>query len=32
MFGKMQIKCFYQDYFNYDINSKQIIVHQLRTE
>ena len=32
MFDKTQIKCFYQGYFNHDINSKQIIVHQLNTE
>jgi len=32
VFGKTQIKYFYQGYFNHDINSKQIIVHQLKTE
>jgi hypothetical protein len=32
MFGNTQIKCFYQCYFNHDINSKQIIVHQIQTK
>jgi Txe/YoeB family toxin of Txe-Axe toxin-antitoxin module len=32
VFGKMQIKYFYQGYFNRDINSKKIIVYQLKTE
>ena len=31
MFGKTLIKCFYQDCFNHYINSKQIIVNQLKT-
>jgi len=30
VFGKAQIKCFYQSYFNQYINSKQIIIHQLK--
>jgi hypothetical protein len=29
MFGKTQIKCFYQDYFNQYINSRQIINSKL---
>jgi hypothetical protein len=32
MFDKTQIKYFYQGYFNHDMNSKQIIVHQLNTK
>jgi hypothetical protein len=32
MFDKTQIKCFYQGYLNHNINSKQIIIHQLKTE
>jgi hypothetical protein len=32
MFGKTQIKYFYQGYFNHDINSKQIIICQLKTK
>jgi hypothetical protein len=32
VFGKMQIKYFYQGYFNRDINSKTIIVYPLKTE
>jgi hypothetical protein len=32
MFDKTQIKCFYQCYFNHDINSKQIITYQLQTK
>jgi hypothetical protein len=31
MFGKTLIKSFYQGYFNHYINSKQIIVYQLKT-
>jgi hypothetical protein len=29
MFGKIQIKCFYQDYFDQYINSRQIINSKL---
>jgi hypothetical protein len=32
MFGKTQIIFFYQDYFNHDINSRQIVIHQLKTK
>ena len=32
MFGEMQIKYFYQSYFNHDMKSKQIIICQLKTK
>jgi hypothetical protein len=32
VFSKIQIKYFYQGYFNHDVNTKQIIIHYLKTK